>query len=770
MIKLIGIIAFVLFFISSSTGNEQKIHSAAGNRLQPSDLEYLGAFRLPDGEPGSDVKSWLYGGTGMTYYPGGDASGPDDGFPGSLFAVGHDWEHQVSEITIPVPIIPGGKNLNDLNTASTLQGFHDIMNLGSLEMPRSDIEYLPPQGSQAVGKIYFCRGAHLQGENDLTHGWFNLNLSNPQTAGLWRLDGAISYSVSDYLFEIPESWASVYTPGKRLAAGRFRDGGWSGQGPAIYAIGPWNQGNPPPSGTVLQNTVLLQYTSTLDFSGQTHTMTDYHHSDEWSGGAWVTAGTKSAVIFAGTKGFGNCWYGFGNGVVWPENPPYPPIPAPPYNERGWWSNEFRGRFIFYDPDDLADVASGEKQPWEPQPYASMDVDSYLFSVASTQQKHRFGAMAFDRARGYLYVMEYRADEEKCVVHVWKVKSGSPGTLPVISLNRGTLNFGAVSSHPAGRSQTFTISNTGGGTLNWNLSDNVSWLTCTPVSGGNSAKVTVTVDSTGLVPGQYNGVITIQDAGASNSPREVSVVLTVYEEGGDSFPFGVMELPQQSAAVSGGIPVTGWALDDIAVESVKIYMQKGSSSVFIGDAVWVEGVRPDIEGAYPGYPNYYKSGWGYMMLTNFLPQGGNGEYTIYAAARDTEGHETVLGTRTVMVDNAHRVKPFGTIDTPGQGGEASGKNYLIWGWVLTPSPNYIPYDGSTIEIYIDGVSVGHPAYNIYRSDIASLFTGYMNSNGAVGYFYLDTTGYSNGLHTIQWVATDSAGNSDGIGSRYFIINN
>jgi hypothetical protein len=36
--------------------------------------------------------------------------------------------------------------------------------------------------------------------------------------------------------------------------------------------------------------------------------------------------------------------------------------------------------------------------------------------------------------------------------------------------------------------------------------------------------------------------------------------------------------------------------------------------------------------------------------------------------------------------------------------------------------------------------------------------------------LDTTPYADGVHTIQWTALDSAGNTDGIGSRYFTIQN
>ena len=77
---------------------------------------------------------------------------------------------------------------------------------------------------------------------------------------------------------------------------------------------------------------------------------------------------------------------------------------------------------------------------------------------------------------------------------------------------------------------------------------------------------------------------------------------------------------------------------------------------------------------------------------------------------------------------------------------------------------------TIKVYVDGKYLGDPIYNIYRTDISELFPGYANSNGACGYFDFDTTVYENGVHTLYWTATDNAGNSDGIGSRYFTIQN
>ncbi|NIM84094.1 MAG: hypothetical protein GTO20_35335 [Candidatus Aminicenantes bacterium] len=244
-------------------------------------------------------------------------------------------------------------------------------------------------------------------------------------------------------------------------------------------------------------------------------------------------------------------------------------------------------------------------------------------------------------------------------------------------------------------------------------------------------------------------------------------------GNDEEPFGSFDTPLDGSTVRSSVAVTGWVLDDVGVESVKIYREgndPGNDLIYIGDAVLVEGARPDVEQAYPTYPMNHKAGWGYMMLTNFLPNGGNGMFTLHAIAKDVSGHTVTLGTKTITCDNANAVKPFGAIDTPAQGGTASGSNFINWGWVLTPRPNSIPTDGSTINVLVDGVHIGHPTYNIYRPDIAALFPGYANSNGAVGYFYLDTTQYEDGVHTIQWTVTDSAGNTEGIGSRYFVIRN
>jgi hypothetical protein len=348
---------------------------------------------------------------------------------------------------------------------------------------------------------------------------------------------------------------------------------------------------------------------------------------------------------------------------------------------------------------------------------------------------------------------------------------NPAQQPLISLNRTRLTFGAITSGEMTAPQELFINNSGKGILNWVITDNVNWLNYSSQSGQNSALVTVTVDTTGLPVGSHLATIFVSDGNAGNSPQTIEVTLNIYYPYTSDVPFGVFATPVDGSIVRSSIPVTGWVLDDVGVDSVKIYREEGKNLIYIGDAVFVQGARPDVEQAYPDYPNNYQAGWGYMLLTNFVfLNQGDGTFSIQAIARDKEGNETTLGSKTITIDNANAVKPFGAIDTPDQGGTASGRNFINWGWVLTPQPNKIPEDGSTINVYVDGVKLGHPTYNIYRSDVAALFPGYANSNGAIGYFYLDTTSYENGVHTMQWTATDNAGNTDGIGSRYFTVEN
>lgn len=352
---------------------------------------------------------------------------------------------------------------------------------------------------------------------------------------------------------------------------------------------------------------------------------------------------------------------------------------------------------------------------------------------------------------------------------------TPVDPPHIVLNRTRLNYGSIIGGAQTGSQTLLIENSGGSVLNWNASVSDTWITVTPVTGAENMLASVSIDATGLTVGSYRGIVSVIDANADNSPADVEIYLEVKNPAQETPPMGIFDAPTDGAAVYSSVPVTGWALDDAEVKSVKIYRDPipghETGRIYVGEALLVEGARPSVETRFDEYPKNYLAGWSYMLLTNYLPNYGNGTYVITAVAVDNSGNEVTLGSKTITCDNASAVKPFGAIDTPAQGGDASGTAFVNFGWVLTPQPNTIPVDGSTMYVYLDGVKLqGNPVYNLYREDIATGFPGYTNSNGAVGYYILDTAGYANGVHTISWTVTDNAGNSDGIGSRYFRVMN
>lgn len=78
-------------------------------------------------------------------------------------------------------------------------------------------------------------------------------------------------------------------------------------------------------------------------------------------------------------------------------------------------------------------------------------------------------------------------------------------------------------------QTLRVKNVGQGTLTYDLAWDVSWLTVAPTGGtseGGEKTHTVSVDSSALAEGNYDGTITVSAPDASNNPQLVPVSLRV----------------------------------------------------------------------------------------------------------------------------------------------------------------------------------------------------------------------------------------------------
>jgi hypothetical protein len=148
------------------------------------------------------------------------------------------------------------------------------------------------------------------------------------------------------------------------------------------------------------------------------------------------------------------------------------------------------------------------------------------------------------------------------------------TVPITLTVTGSTGSGTIGFSPANlafsgtvggtnpAAQSFALTNTGGGTLSWTLSDNATWLQLTPASGTTTTEtdtISASVTTSGLAAGTYNGIITVTASGASNSPRQIPVSLTL------------------SASTAGTATLTWNANTESDVAGYKVYRGTGSGT-------------------------------------------------------------------------------------------------------------------------------------------------------------------------------------------------
>lgn len=103
-----------------------------------------------------------------------------------------------------------------------------------------------------------------------------------------------------------------------------------------------------------------------------------------------------------------------------------------------------------------------------------------------------------------------------------------GTFPVIYLLPSTLQTATQVTISPDDSE-FTVENAGAESLNYTITTDQPWLSVYPESGSSSGEqdpIMVSYDVTDLLAGTYVGTITVDDPGAINNPKKVTVTLYV----------------------------------------------------------------------------------------------------------------------------------------------------------------------------------------------------------------------------------------------------
>jgi len=252
-------------------------------------------------------------------------------------------------------------------------------------------------------------------------GWFEPDLANPRTVGLWYLSNESPFNTSRYIAEIPKEWSDAHAPGMRLAIGRHRNSVGSAEGPNLFAAAPWLDGDPPaPDSRLRSYRKLMVFGPHRDRWGK-----EFAGSDNYQGIAWLTSGDRSAVVITGIKEYdvSKAYYGYENWVTPEQCEPTGTCKG----GRGWRAGDGRVCILFYDPSDFAKVANGSKESHKPAWYAKLDINHIMFTpiyptFITTSAGGDAYCATFDRARGILYMSEgFAYPDSMPVIHVFRIK-------------------------------------------------------------------------------------------------------------------------------------------------------------------------------------------------------------------------------------------------------------------------------------------------------------------------------------------------------------
>ena len=146
-------------------------------------------------------------------------------------------------------------------------------------------------------------------------------------------------------------------------------------------------------------------------------LSQHHAADRWGGGAWLTLGSKQAVIIVGQKALGPVYYGLARPEDCDENKGYH---GPPYESQVY----------LYSPASLIHAAHGAIHPNDQQPWMRWTDASegggfgqYLFPRCYRD----VGGVAYDQEHSLLYVSQPNAGvtldhpwHQLPVIHVFRI--------------------------------------------------------------------------------------------------------------------------------------------------------------------------------------------------------------------------------------------------------------------------------------------------------------------------------------------------------------
>lgn len=374
-----AILAISAFGLTSTNAGAQ----SSAPLVQKANLVNVGSFRVPN----ASGNGFNYGGGALAYNPANN----------SLFITGHVYDNYTAEISIP----------GTSGTATMLQPLQNSL-AGKIGQIGGDQKRI---GGNFVYKntLYVTAFIYYDATSSQTRSHFSrpLDLNSDSVTGPVRAGPKGAGFYSGYMGDIPPEWQS------RLGGPALTGNcclsilSRTSFGPAAFAFDPENIGN----------------AQALVWYDQAHqTVGQYGASGShpvFNGTTRITGivfpeGTSS-VLFIGMTGIGNYCYGEGsacgdNVVSW----------------KGEHAAPYRGYVWAYDANDLEQVRSGARQPWQVVPYSTWELDdlgnlhSNDFDVAGA---------AYDSATGRIYISKKFGNGEAPLIYVYEVNNSVQSLVP-----------------------------------------------------------------------------------------------------------------------------------------------------------------------------------------------------------------------------------------------------------------------------------------------------------------------------------------------------
>ena len=187
-----------------------------------------------------------------------------------------------------------------------------------------------------------------------------------------------------------------------------------------------------------------------------------------------------------------------------------------------------------------------------------------------------------------------------------------------------------------------------------------------------------------------------------------------------------------------IQVRGWAAGRGGIKNIKIYY----NDKLVIDSIANER-RSDIDTV---YPSYGESNWGYDYYVTRDNSVSVHKIKVIATMED--------GTSDYWnrILNSNSLPMRGTIDSPQNGSEITGKYLEVRGWHLSSSK------AKKVEVFINGKLMGEVTPNTSRPDVAQAFPDYNNENSGFD-GNINIANESNGEKTLKILITNEDGTTD-----------